>query len=379
MKALVGAFNQEKALVGAFSVIVKSSETFGEPSFQALVITFCWARILAALVWGPGGGACGADTYSRYTSTSPRPHGYRSPAVVTICSIPPPITGQAPGEGVWWRSLNTYLLSTLSTIYVYTPAQCQPLLLCTAFYADNILALLNFFLECFDDLIPPEIVLELRIEISSRAQQQVSISMAVCVGGGGILCEMLWDGQGRIFNILVSVNTHWIKTDNKRPGGSSSSTNITSHNTNYAGASTSCKKVEKTLQRAVSAMTSFPLIVTPVSCPRPGSLSSVWVGTEIKGNRKNCSSNIHQSFLILTSVYIDIYNIYRMCLVESARLTSRQKCENSWDTWITHVIRSATENFSLIIWVTQVSQLFSHFWRLVGCVKISAACTLYNL
>ena len=80
--------------------------------------------------------------------------------------------------------------STISTIYVYTPAQCQPLLLCTAFYADNILALLNFFLECFDDLIPPEIVLELRIEISSRAQQ-VSISFAVCVGGGGILCEML--------------------------------------------------------------------------------------------------------------------------------------------------------------------------------------------
>jgi len=29
VKALVGAFNQEKALVGAFSVIVKSSGTFG--------------------------------------------------------------------------------------------------------------------------------------------------------------------------------------------------------------------------------------------------------------------------------------------------------------------------------------------------------------
>ena len=28
MKALVGAFNQEKALVGAFSVIVKSSQIF---------------------------------------------------------------------------------------------------------------------------------------------------------------------------------------------------------------------------------------------------------------------------------------------------------------------------------------------------------------
>ena len=37
MKALVGAFNQEKALVGAFSVIVKSSRTFGQPSFEALM------------------------------------------------------------------------------------------------------------------------------------------------------------------------------------------------------------------------------------------------------------------------------------------------------------------------------------------------------
>ena len=39
MKALVGAFNQETALVGAFSVIVKSSGTFGKTSFQALTDT----------------------------------------------------------------------------------------------------------------------------------------------------------------------------------------------------------------------------------------------------------------------------------------------------------------------------------------------------
>ena len=37
MKALVGAFNQEKDLVGAFSVIVKFSRTFVQPSFEALV------------------------------------------------------------------------------------------------------------------------------------------------------------------------------------------------------------------------------------------------------------------------------------------------------------------------------------------------------
>ena len=30
-------FNQEMALLGAFSVIVKSSGTFGKPSFEALV------------------------------------------------------------------------------------------------------------------------------------------------------------------------------------------------------------------------------------------------------------------------------------------------------------------------------------------------------
>ena len=37
MKAVLDAFNQEKALVGAFSVIVKSSWTFRYPSFQALM------------------------------------------------------------------------------------------------------------------------------------------------------------------------------------------------------------------------------------------------------------------------------------------------------------------------------------------------------
>ena len=36
MKELIGTFNQEYALVGAFSVIVKSSKTFVQPSFKAL-------------------------------------------------------------------------------------------------------------------------------------------------------------------------------------------------------------------------------------------------------------------------------------------------------------------------------------------------------
>ena len=37
IKALEQAFNQEKALIGAFSVIAKSSRAFVSPSFQALV------------------------------------------------------------------------------------------------------------------------------------------------------------------------------------------------------------------------------------------------------------------------------------------------------------------------------------------------------
>ena len=37
VRALVGSFNQEKALVAVFSVIVKFSQTFAWPSFQALL------------------------------------------------------------------------------------------------------------------------------------------------------------------------------------------------------------------------------------------------------------------------------------------------------------------------------------------------------
>ena len=49
MKALVGAFNQEKALVGAFSVIV---QPVVEPMdrFAALVLTFVLPREPAASV-----------------------------------------------------------------------------------------------------------------------------------------------------------------------------------------------------------------------------------------------------------------------------------------------------------------------------------------
>ena len=136
----------------------------------------------------------------------------------------------------------------------------------------------------------------------------------MCVGGG-ILCEMLWDGQGRIFNILVSVNTHWIKTDNKRPGGSQQQPAPTSHHTNCAGASTSCEKVEETLQRAVSAMTSVPLIVTPVSCPQGLCLVS---GLEQKlkeiGKIVHPTSPEFSNFDINIHLYSDIYNIYRMSL-----------------------------------------------------------------
>ena len=42
VKALVGAFNQEKALVGAFTVIVKT-----DGSFAALCATYC--KVLAEM------------------------------------------------------------------------------------------------------------------------------------------------------------------------------------------------------------------------------------------------------------------------------------------------------------------------------------------
>ena len=44
VKALLGTFNQEKALVGAFSVIMKSSRTFAKPSVAAVVGVLCVAE-----------------------------------------------------------------------------------------------------------------------------------------------------------------------------------------------------------------------------------------------------------------------------------------------------------------------------------------------
>ena len=55
MEALVGTFSQEKALVGAFSVIVKSSGNLQEPSFEALLLTPRWQLLKNVLT--PGSGA----------------------------------------------------------------------------------------------------------------------------------------------------------------------------------------------------------------------------------------------------------------------------------------------------------------------------------
>ena len=58
MKALVGAFNQEKALVGAFSVIVQPMDRF-----TALNITLPRSRPTALLpFWHVAGYALGAGT-----------------------------------------------------------------------------------------------------------------------------------------------------------------------------------------------------------------------------------------------------------------------------------------------------------------------------
>ena len=46
--SLVGAFNQEKALVGALSVIVKSSRNLREPSFEALLFSLSLSQAMPA-------------------------------------------------------------------------------------------------------------------------------------------------------------------------------------------------------------------------------------------------------------------------------------------------------------------------------------------
>ena len=129
-------------------------------------------------------GACGADTPTHIATTTTQ----HQPAATRISISgsrdhlhhPPPSLGSRRGRG-WgvkeFNHISTISTSTISTINIYhiyylrLHTSSVSALLCTAFYADNILALLNFFLECFDDLIPPEIVLELRIEIFSRAEQ----------------------------------------------------------------------------------------------------------------------------------------------------------------------------------------------------------------
>ena len=95
-------------------------------------------------------------------------------------------------------------------------------------------------------------------------------------------------------------------------GQPAASTNITSHKL--------CRSSINQLQESRGNFTESSVCndERPLDCHScllsTGSLSSVWAGTEIKGNRKNCSSYIHQSFLISTSIYSDIYNIYRMSL-----------------------------------------------------------------
>ena len=56
MKVLIGTFNQEKALIGAFSVIVKTSRNLREGSFEALPRT-C-SKTAVQMVRLAGDGAC---------------------------------------------------------------------------------------------------------------------------------------------------------------------------------------------------------------------------------------------------------------------------------------------------------------------------------
>ena len=69
MKALVDTFNQEKALVGVFSMIVKSSRNLREGSFEALVAAQRPPDAADSfLVLVPGTGAVQGNTWEHSAS-----------------------------------------------------------------------------------------------------------------------------------------------------------------------------------------------------------------------------------------------------------------------------------------------------------------------
>ena len=82
VKAVVGSFNQEKDLEGAFSVIVKSWRNLREPSFEALHLTRT-PHCRSAWEPGPSWAMCGCRTTSRSppaSSTTPWPCWWRASA-----------------------------------------------------------------------------------------------------------------------------------------------------------------------------------------------------------------------------------------------------------------------------------------------------------
>ena len=85
---LVGTFNQEKALVGAFSVIVKSSQEYLRTAEKLQMtgdvcsphVTLCWCR----LQWA---GCCGGCEVARGGVTY-RPQSHTSQAQSTASCLP---------------------------------------------------------------------------------------------------------------------------------------------------------------------------------------------------------------------------------------------------------------------------------------------------
>ena len=84
------------------------------PTHCCHLVMFCWARILAALVWGPGGGCMWCrhpDTYSHYNNPAPA----RGHTDIDLrqswpsAPSPPHHWAAAGGGGGEWRSLITYL------------------------------------------------------------------------------------------------------------------------------------------------------------------------------------------------------------------------------------------------------------------------------
>ena len=107
---LVGAFNQEKALIGAFSVIVKYSWTFVYTSFEALASSWCSHSSASRAPASPSAAPWSASPAPAPGSSSPdpAPAACHSSSSVSHSSASDP---QSPYSYSWYCVVNRWLQS----------------------------------------------------------------------------------------------------------------------------------------------------------------------------------------------------------------------------------------------------------------------------